>query len=723
MADRKKVAILGGGAAAMTAAYYLSSTAELREKLEVTVYQMGWRLGGKGASGRNADVFDRIEEHGLHVWGGFYYNAFHLMQEAYGALDRPPECPLRTWTDAFRPHNYVVWTEWIDGKWIDWPVEAPATSGVPGQGGEFPTLWEYVEMMIGWLRDIIEGFPHPGVRAAAQDPGAGAPIGPNVREGIHAADPSISAAIDGRPASLLEAAQAKAHDLASRPPLAHRAIEHHGVAKLVSSFHDWVEREWMDEILSNDEARRLYILADCLVAMIRGIVRDGVLFGGFMAVDEYDFAGWLGRHGASDLALQSAPLRGYYDYFFAYEGGDPARPRMSAGMALPHLLRLIGAYKGGLFWKMQSGMGDAVFAPLYELCRRNGVRFEFFRRVTGLVPSEDGRSIDRIVIARQVDLCVPEYDPLVRPGDLPSWPSEPRYDQIDPAQAKALRQRGANLEDPWTDWDDVGVVELAAGRDFDAAVLGISIGAFPSICRALAAQRPEWREMIDRLSTIQTQALQLWWKPDVAELGWQGGNATGTGYGQPLESWSDMSGVIPRELWPPQERPGAIVYFCGPMKTPETVPHGKDPAFGSGQTDAAWKNAAEWCSSCVGHLYPGAVDPADPGRLRFDLLVDPSGAAGPERFAHQYARANYTPSERYVLDLPGTNRYRLEADTSGYDNLALAGDWIFTGLGGAVESAVMAGMKAARALAGVPREIVGEEKSPWRRKRTLRPLV
>ena len=106
---KKRVAILGGGGAAMTAAYHLSSTPELRERLEVTVYQMGWRLGGKGASGRNSGVFDRIEEHGLHVWGGFYYNAFRMMRDAYAALDRPPECPLRTWSDAFVPHNMVVW--------------------------------------------------------------------------------------------------------------------------------------------------------------------------------------------------------------------------------------------------------------------------------------------------------------------------------------------------------------------------------------------------------------------------------------------------------------------------------------------------------------------------------------------------------------------------------------------------------------------------------------
>ena len=723
MTAKKKVAILGGGCGAMTAAYYLSSTPALRDKLEVTVYQMGWRLGGKGASGRNGDVFERIEEHGLHVWGGFYYNAFHLMEEAYGALDRPPECPLRTWTDAFRPHNYVVWTEWIDGKWVDWPIQAPPTSGVPGQGGEFPTLWEYVEMMIGWLRDIIEGFPHPAVRAAAQDPASGAPVRSGVRAGLAASVPSVSAAIDGRPASLLEAAQAKAHDLARRPPIRHRAVEHHGVARLVASFHDWIEREWMGEILSDSASRRLYILADCMVAMIRGIVADGVLFGGYMAIDGYDFAEWLGRHGASEIALQSAPLRGYYDYFFAYAGGDPARPQMSAGMALPHLLRLIGAYKGGLFWKMQSGMGDAVFGPLYELCRRNGVRFEFFHRVTGLVPAPDGSSIERIVVARQVDLVVAEYEPLVHPANLPSWPSAPLYEQIRPDQVEELKRRKANLEDPWTDWDDVGKIELEAGRDFDAAVLGISIGAFPSICRALLAQRPEWRAMVDGLPTIQTQALQLWWTPDVAELGWQGGNATGTGYGQPFESWSDMSGVIPRELWPKNDEPRAIVYFCGPMPTPATVPSGKDPAFGAGQTDAAWKAAAGWAAQFVGHLYPGAVDPADPERLRYERLVDASGASGPERFAHQYARANYTPSERYVLDLPGTNRFRLDADTSGYDNLALAGDWIFTGLGGAVESAVIAGMLAARALTGIPKTIVGEEKNPWRRARTLRPLL
>ena len=61
---KTKVAVLGGGVSAMTAAFELTDTQELRDKYDVTVYQMGWRLGGKGASGRNAEYGERIEEHG-----------------------------------------------------------------------------------------------------------------------------------------------------------------------------------------------------------------------------------------------------------------------------------------------------------------------------------------------------------------------------------------------------------------------------------------------------------------------------------------------------------------------------------------------------------------------------------------------------------------------------------------------------------------------------------
>ncbi len=86
------MAIVGGGCAGVTAAFELSRP-EHRGRYDVTLYQLGWRLGGKGASGRGPA--DRIEEHGLHLWMGFYENAFRLMRECYQELERDPP-PVRS---------------------------------------------------------------------------------------------------------------------------------------------------------------------------------------------------------------------------------------------------------------------------------------------------------------------------------------------------------------------------------------------------------------------------------------------------------------------------------------------------------------------------------------------------------------------------------------------------------------------------------------------------
>ena len=49
-------------------------------------------------------------------------------------------------------------------------------------------------------------------------------------------------------------------------------------------------------------------------------------------------------------------------------------------------------YKGSFLWKMTAGMGDIVFAPLYQALRRRGVEFEFFHRVDQLHPSRRRQS-------------------------------------------------------------------------------------------------------------------------------------------------------------------------------------------------------------------------------------------------------------------------------------------------------------------------------------------
>src|SRR6476659_5863515 len=88
---KDKIAILGGGMAGLTTAWRLSEDG-WRDRFEsITVYQRGWRLGGKGASSRGEN--GRIEEHGLHIWLGSYENAFGLLRECYAELDRATTDP------------------------------------------------------------------------------------------------------------------------------------------------------------------------------------------------------------------------------------------------------------------------------------------------------------------------------------------------------------------------------------------------------------------------------------------------------------------------------------------------------------------------------------------------------------------------------------------------------------------------------------------------------
>lgn len=83
---KKKIAILGGGIGGLAAAFGLTEFPDWQNQYEITIYQLGWRLGGKAASGRNAHAHQRIEEHGLHVWMGFYENAFRMMRTCYAEL-------------------------------------------------------------------------------------------------------------------------------------------------------------------------------------------------------------------------------------------------------------------------------------------------------------------------------------------------------------------------------------------------------------------------------------------------------------------------------------------------------------------------------------------------------------------------------------------------------------------------------------------------------------
>src|SRR6478752_267690 len=128
---KKKIAVLGGGAASLFAVWDLVHSDP--NAYDITVYQMGWRLGGKGASGRNAKLGYRIEEHGLHLMFGFYENVFRVIREAYGEAYAEHK---DLWRDFFQTaETEVAMINFLDGaktKWEPWIVP------YPNQGNEEP---------------------------------------------------------------------------------------------------------------------------------------------------------------------------------------------------------------------------------------------------------------------------------------------------------------------------------------------------------------------------------------------------------------------------------------------------------------------------------------------------------------------------------------------------------------------------------------------------------
>jgi uncharacterized protein with NAD-binding domain and iron-sulfur cluster len=715
----QKIAILGGGVGSLSAAFALTDQPGWQEKYEITVYQLGWRLGGKGASGRRHclddrdangcpySAGDRIEEHGIHVWFGCYDNAFRVIQKCYQELGRPPGTPLATWDEAFKPHNFVVVEEFYNNQWQHWPFDFSPNDLTPGQGEGFLSPWEYLKEILNWMVKHFMNLPQ--AQTSTTRPGSPQPPGCLGRL-LGRVGPEVTAVGVNLAADLLTQAHRHAHSL--HPEAGnHTPEQHQALTGLLKDFRAAVRELVKADLERDNELRRTWIMLELGIINGLGMLADGVLVLGYDVIDGLDYREWLIKHGASDEVAYSAPVRAYYDAAFAYPYGDTGDPNnshngnMGAGTMLRVLMRTLFSYRGAIMWKMQAGMGDAVFTPLYQVLKKRGVKFEFFCKVTSLQPGSDG-TIDQILFNRQVTLKkgLAEYNPLVDINGLPCWPSQPLYDQLE--QGQALREQQINLESYWTPWQEVEQnVPLIKGKDFDLVVLGISLGALPDICAKLKVN-PKWQAMFDNVLTVQTLAMQVWLKSTLEKLGWSLDSPISDAYAQPFNSWADMAQTLPAENWPTDLKPLGVAYFCGLLKDAAIIPPYSDHNFPDRESQRVKQIALDWLQRNIGHLWPDAVSA---GGFNWDDLIDPKEGQGQSRFDSQFWRANIDPTERYVLSVKGSSTYRLKTDESGFGNLYLVGDWIKNGLNvGAVESAVTAGLQASRAISGYPQQIPGE---------------
>lgn len=622
--------------AGLAAAWELSRP-EHRDEIErITLYERRPWLGGKAASVRG--VHGRIEEHGLHVWPGYYDNAFRLIREVYDELNREradPTCPIKTWRDAFVPADLIgaASRDGKDAPWIAHFSRNHLEPGDPQRPARPLTIVDFVARSINLVIDAIRSLSRREI--------ANAPTGlylstaPNPR-GDRRQNRVLTSLSDlGEVVRLAElgalVAAVEALALADSVGPLSGALRDGVLAQLGSI------RDDLDARLSgNEDGRRMRAVVDLVITMARGMVADGLLAGPerLATIDHLDFRAWLVRHGARHDTAWSPLVNAMYDFVFAYEDGDPERPAFSAGLGIFLASKLFFEYRGSLFWKLHAGMGDAVMLPLYEALRQRGVEIELGWELTALRFDEDRAALGEVLV-RQVT--------------------------------------GAD-----------GSVPLRQGEDFDDAVLAVSLGALPQLAGELIETRSEWREMVRRVRTVATHAVQTWLSVTEDELGWPHHGATVSGWRPPFDTYASMTHLLQAEDWP-ADGPRSVAYFCAAL--PET--RGDDPATRRAATRAA---ARELLADCIGELWPGAVD--DDG-FRWELLHG--------GFDAQYFSTNDDPSDRYVQSLPGTGTARLRADESGCAHLVLAGDWINSGLNaGCIEAAVISGHEAANAVLGRP---------------------
>ena len=716
-----KVAVIGGGCAAISAAFELSRPAH-NGKYQVTIYQLGWRLGGKGASGRGPA--DRIEEHGLHLWMGSYENAFRLIRECYAELKRDRrKCRIADWRDAFSPAPFIGLAQRSqNGTYWNFLSYFPPGDGLPGdplsENDPF-TVTAYLARTASILRTLLLAVQAgrssrvPDAARNTSDARRSNQSGPKPKEPQGDQSTRLARLLGlgwiATTAGLIEAVELL--ETAFAPSSIFQA---NGIAQLLEVIASSARRQ-LESLIENDpELSVLWQGIDLAMAAMRGILRFGLVSDprGFDAINDYDFREWLRINGASERSLESAFIRGAYDLVFAYEDGDYKRPRHGAGVALRGSLRMLFSSRGSIFWKMHAGMGDTVFAPMYELLKKRGVAFRFFHRLESVRLADAAQLAQgerAYVEALEFDVQAKirngnEYAPLIDVVGLPCWPSKPDYSQL--ADGSKLEREERDFESHW-DRRHIATKTLRVTEDFDFVVLAVGLGAIPYVCKDLVQRDLRWRDMVTHLKTVNTQAFQIWLREDMEQLGWSDPPLALSAFVHPFETWADMSHLIREERW--KVRPRAIAYFCSVLKDPVSSEEISAIAYPTRRRLEVRDNAVSYLNDDIFQLWTKATKRR--GEFKWDLLMDPNEkttgrrrrASNQARFDSQYWAANVNPSERYVLSLPGTQKYRISPLDNTYDNLTIAGDWTTCGLdAGCVEAAVISGRLAAHAISSSP---------------------
>jgi uncharacterized protein with NAD-binding domain and iron-sulfur cluster len=699
----RRIAILGAGPAALTAAWNLSEPGLANE---VTIYQQGWRAGGLCSAGRVGPE-QWINQNGTHYLFGCYTSSIGLLEAAYAVLARAGDTRFGTFEEQLVARDLIVIRQLYRGAWTDWVIPMPRRAGKLTDSANVPAPHE------AWHRLTRRTFEHLREESSMrllgkkhEEPGTGLVAG--IRRLVEAVEERVEGAAVDAVAGLLTKAERALEDLL----VALERSGHDGpidaLAKLLTDLRAAVLAilEPLGEL--DLAAHRLAILLDLgLTVAIGGLLDRAFTPEGLAALDALDFRAWIGKHGARESSIMSAPVAVWYDAIAAYEGGSQERPQASTCATLIGVARLM-SYPDAFAYQLSWEAGDSIIGPIVAALAHRGVRFNYFHRVWDIVPAADGSRIDEVVLERQLELTSGDpasydpFEPSVAVDGRVVWPDEPRWAQIaspkpaawvgglaaellhelplDPARAPKVEP---GLESSY--YPRLGPnVTLAAGRDFDVLIGAFGLEMYRMSAPSLIAASASMRTALDRVRCGETQSLRFWLRPDLVGLGWTTQPPILSAYSEPFATWEDPTECLRSERWG-EHPPKTVSHLFGALE--ERPLERTNAEYLQSQTTAAYLHASAWSAYNIGVLWPGAADREKP------LALDPAKARAIQ------VRANVGLEQAYTQIIPGTASARPMPGKTEYSNFAICGDWTRTQLlTGSVEGAVESGLAAAAAV-------------------------
>ncbi len=396
-------------------------------------------------------------------------------------------------------------------------------------------------------------------------------------------------------------------------------------------------------------------------------------------LDAEDFRAWLKRHDGWLIPGDSwdgPAAQVPYDGIFSYPGTALGNGDVSAWVAAWGMARLLRSYRGSPYYFMNAGMGEAVFAPIYELLVARGVRFEFMSKATEVELA--GGKVSRVRIERQetINGGADQYQPLIVVDKTPTWPKEPL--------AAQMSNGGIGGGDPYSDATNgsTSTLDLHDGTDFVHVICALPA---PVTASVLTGTVPAELAGIASIETVATVALQVWTTDSLADLGWAWGQTALGAFAQPLNSMMTCDRILPLESWG-AGGPKGCLYLSGPLADAWTT----DPtvqAERNAADAAAASVAVTWMTDHLAKLLPGADD----GTGQFDFTFE----------RDRYVRANIDHWQRFTLARTGSLAFRPEPHKTGIANLTVAGDWTRNGLDiPCMEATTISAMMAVQAITG-----------------------